>query len=106
MQKLQSRHSADFSRSSLTICFDRDNDDTLTASSGEGFDGRMYGGSGDDELKGGCGDNDLFGGSGDDTLTGGDCSEPNHFDCGPGIDTITNFDAGQGDTKTGDCEHF
>jgi Ca2+-binding RTX toxin-like protein len=184
MQKLQSRHSADFSRSSLTICFDRDNDDTLTASSGEGFDGRMYGGSGDDkiraggevdfdvwggpgndriegssecvldrsfggsgndefqqpgdftragsgndlinffdcggtaygdsgndkinggdagieahggsgddELKGGCGDNDLFGGSGDDTLTGGDCSEPNHFDCGPGIDTITNFDA-------------
>jgi Ca2+-binding RTX toxin-like protein len=88
MQKLQSRHSADFSRSSLTICFDRDNDDTLTASSGEGFDGRMYGGSGDD------------------TLTGDDCSEPNHFDCGPGIDTITNFDAGQGDTKTGDCEHF
>jgi Ca2+-binding RTX toxin-like protein len=66
----------------------------------------MYGASGNDELRGGCGDNDLFGGKGDDTLIGGDCGESNHFVCGPGIDTITNFDAGQGDTKTGDCENF
>jgi hypothetical protein len=28
------------------------------------------------------------------------------FDCGPGKDTITEFDAAEGDTKTADCENF
>jgi hypothetical protein len=28
------------------------------------------------------------------------------FDCGPGKDTITDFDAAEGDTKTADCENF
>jgi hypothetical protein len=33
-------------------------------------------------------------------------NDADSFDCGPGRDTITDFDAGEGDTKTGDCENF
>jgi hypothetical protein len=28
------------------------------------------------------------------------------FSCGSGADTITNFNAAEGDTKTADCENF
>lgn len=56
-------------------------------------------------MRGGDGENELFGDRGNDRLTGTD-GEADSFDCGPGRDTITNFDAGEGDTKTGDCENF
>ena len=46
----------------------------------------------------------LFGESGDDTLTGDGGSDA--FSCGSGIDTITDFNADEGDTKTADCENF
>jgi Ca2+-binding RTX toxin-like protein len=83
-----------------------------------------YGDGGNDEIRGGDsrvelhggGDNDklrgsdsgdaekLFGDDGDDTLTGG--AGATFFSCGPGTDTITNFDPAKGDTKTADCENF
>ena len=31
---------------------------------------------------------------------------PDAFSCGSGIDTITDFNADEGDTKTADCENF
>ncbi|MFL6480382.1 MAG: hypothetical protein ACJ70S_04650, partial [Nitrososphaera sp.] len=71
---------------------------------GNDGDDRINGGDAGIEAHGGDGDNDLFGDSGNDKLTGGENGE-NHFDCGSGDDTITNFDPGT-DTKTSDCEHF
>jgi Ca2+-binding RTX toxin-like protein len=66
----------------------------------------LHGGGGDDKLVGGfdSGNDELFGDKGDDTLTGRDGADS--FDCGPGTDTITDFDAAEGDTKTSDCENF
>jgi Ca2+-binding RTX toxin-like protein len=64
----------------------------------------LHGGSGDDILSATDGEDDLFGDDGDDTLTGG--SNADSFSCGPGIDTITDFNAAEGDTKTADCENF
>jgi Ca2+-binding RTX toxin-like protein len=66
----------------------------------------LHDGSGNDKLVGGFDDSedDLFGDSGDDTLIGRDGADS--FDCGPGRDTITDFDAAEGDTKTADCEDF
>ena len=64
-----------------------------------------HGGTGDDELEGGEGENELFGDSGDDTLTGSSYYA-DFFSCGAGTDTITDFDAAEGDTKTTDCERF
>jgi hypothetical protein len=29
-----------------------------------------------------------------------------YFDCGPGIDSITDFNTAEGDTKTADCENL
>jgi Ca2+-binding RTX toxin-like protein len=55
-------------------------------------------------LVGGDGENDLFGDKGDDTLTGG--SDADSFSCGPGTDTITDFNEAEGDTKTADCENL
>jgi Ca2+-binding RTX toxin-like protein len=46
----------------------------------------------------------LFGDRGRDTLTGDEGADS--FNCGPGIDTITDFNAAEGDTKTADCENF
>ena len=56
------------------------------------------------KLVGGDGENDLFGDKGDDTLTGG--SDADSFSCGPGTDTITDFNEAEGDTKTADCENL
>ena len=56
-------------------------------------------------LVGGDGENDLFGDKGDDTLTGRE-GEADSFDCGPGTDTITDFNEAEGDTKTADCENL
>lgn len=46
----------------------------------------------------------AFGEGDNDTLIGD--SGANFFSCGSGIDTITNFNAAEGDTKTADCENF
>jgi Ca2+-binding RTX toxin-like protein len=69
----------------------------------------LHGGSGDDTLKGvGGEDDDLFGDGDDDTLTGDGFfgGGTDFFSCGTGIDTITDFNAAEGDTKTADCENF
>ncbi|HJU34132.1 MAG TPA: hypothetical protein VJ695_03325 [Nitrososphaera sp.] len=50
------------------------------------------------------GDIELIGDRRDDMLTGR--SEPDSFDCGPGADTITDFNVSEGDTKTESCENF
>ena len=49
-------------------------------------------------------DDEFFGDKGDDTLTGRGGADS--FDCGPGKDTINDFDAAEGDTITADCENF
>jgi hypothetical protein len=51
----------------------------------------------------------LFGDDDDDTLTGDDSffgEGADFFSCGAGTDTITDFNAAEGDTKTADCENF
>jgi Ca2+-binding RTX toxin-like protein len=47
------------------------------------------------------GNDKLYGGTGDDTLTGG--GGPDYFDCGQGLDTITDFNSAE-DTKSSNCE--
>ncbi|HJU33522.1 MAG TPA: hypothetical protein VJ695_00215, partial [Nitrososphaera sp.] len=80
---------------------DRGNDKIVAGDTGI----EAHGGSEDDMLIGNEGDsNRLFGDDGNDRLTGGTSTDS--FDCGPGIDTITNFNAAEGDTKTADCENF
>lgn len=67
-------------------------------------DTELHGGSGDDEVIGESNNDLLFGDRGRDTLTGDEGADS--FNCGPGIDTITDFNAAEGDTKTADCENF
>jgi Ca2+-binding RTX toxin-like protein len=64
----------------------------------------LHGGSGDDKLKANIGGDKLFGEGDDDTLTSGD--GPTFFSCGSGLDTLTDFNPAEGDTKTADCENF
>jgi Ca2+-binding RTX toxin-like protein len=64
----------------------------------------LHGGSGDDKLEAREGGDKLFGEYDDHTLTGGNGAT--FFSCGPGIDTIIDFNASEGDTKTADCENF
>jgi Ca2+-binding RTX toxin-like protein len=64
----------------------------------------LHGGSEDDIVDGADGDDELFGDDGDDTLEGEGGAD--RFICGPGTDTITDFNAAEGDTKTADCENF
>jgi Ca2+-binding RTX toxin-like protein len=59
---------------------------------------------GNDNVMGGRGNDNLSGGSGSDTLSGGPGAD--RFDCGDGIDTITDFNAAQGDIKSANCENF
>lgn len=55
-----------------------------------------YGDKGEDTL--------VNSGSDITTYIGGEGAD--HFVCGDGIDTITDFNAAEGDTKTADCENF
>jgi Ca2+-binding RTX toxin-like protein len=64
----------------------------------------LHGGSEDDIVDGAGDDDELFGDDGDDTLEGEEGAD--FFSCGTGIDTITDFNAAEGDTKTADCENF
>jgi hypothetical protein len=71
---------------------------------GKRGDDVLIGGQDNDIIVGGDGDDQLFGDIGDDTLEGD--AGANTFHCGLGVDTITDFNPGQGDTKSDDCEIF
>jgi bacillolysin len=77
------------------VCGGNGND---TISGGDGND-VLDGGRGDDVLNGQAGNDKLFGNAGRDTLTGG--TDADSFSGGSGTDTATDFNAGQGDTRTG-----
>ena len=68
----------------------------------------LYGNSGNDFLSGNTGSDTLIGGAGDDIMRGRNAlvseAEPDSFECGKGTDTIDDFNANEGDTKTLDCE--
>ena len=68
-----------------------------TINAGLGND-TIDGGNGNDTLIGGDGDDLIIGGNGNDTMTGGIGAD--FFDGGGGTDTVTDFNPGQGDTKT------
>jgi Ca2+-binding RTX toxin-like protein len=96
------------------IIFGGNGDDTINAGAGNDLicggngggtinaglgDDTVDGGNGNDILIGGDGNDHLIGGNGNDTMTGG--SGADSFDGGGGTDTVTDFNPGQGDTKTG-----
>jgi hypothetical protein len=96
------------------MIFGGNGDDTINAGAGNDLvcggngggtingglgDDTLDGGNGNDTLIGGDGNDHLFGGNGNDTMTGGIGADS--FDGGGGTDTVTDFNPGQGDTKTG-----
>ncbi|HSA72795.1 MAG TPA: hypothetical protein VLD84_02470 [Nitrososphaeraceae archaeon] len=98
------------------VIYGNDGDDTIQG--GEGTDS-IFGNDGDDVLFGdsgtniifGAGGNTLFGGKGDDRLFGGSDNDvldggpgKDFFDCNEGVDTVTDFDEGEGDTANANCE--
>ncbi|RUQ63973.1 calcium-binding protein [Azospirillum doebereinerae] len=64
---------------------------------GNGLDNWLAGNVGNDTLDGGAGNDTLLGGLGNDVLTGGSGADLFAFASGDGLDTITDFDAAQGD---------
>jgi Ca2+-binding RTX toxin-like protein len=62
---------------------------------GDAGNDRLIGGKANDVLSGGAGNDILSGGKGNDTLTGGAGKDIFHFTPGDGVDTITDFTAGQ-----------
>jgi Ca2+-binding RTX toxin-like protein len=68
----------------------------------------IYGKAGNDFLAGNTGSDTLISGEGDDILRGRNAftaeAEPDSFNCGKGTDTIDDFNSGEGDRKTNDCE--
>ena len=82
-----------------------------TLNGGDGGNDHLNGGVGNDRLFGEgdvseeeAGEDMLIGGPGDDTLYGG--QKGDFFNCGPDNDTISDFNQGEGDKKTNDCENF
>ncbi|ABD53983.1 Hint domain-containing protein [Jannaschia sp. CCS1] len=74
--------------------------DTLSGGAGEDT---LLGGAGDDDLDGGADNDTLKGGTGNDSLTGGDGDDTFVYNVGDGLDTITDFNAGNsGDLGDGD----
>ena len=69
-------------------------DDYLKAGSGDDY---LDGDIGEDTLHGNAGNDTLIGGAGDDTLTGGTDADIFIFNKTNGTDTITDFDASEGD---------
>ena len=69
---------------------------------GENGDDVLFGGVDDDYLVGGNGNDALYGEAGNDVLQGGPGAD--YFDCGDGLDMIIDFNAGQGDTHSNNCE--
>ncbi|MGA1858224.1 calcium-binding protein [Azospirillum sp. 11R-A] len=64
---------------------------------GNGLDNWLVGNAGNDTLDGGAGNDTLLGGLGNDVLTGGSGADLFAFVSGDSQDTITDFDAAQGD---------
>jgi len=68
----------------------------------------VYGNTGNDFIAGNSGSDTLLGGAGSDILRGGNAltseAEPDSFNCGPGKDTIDDFNGEEGDEKSSDCE--
>lgn len=64
---------------------------------GNGLGNWLAGNIGNDTLNGGAGNDTLLGGLGNDVLTGGSGADLFAFLSGDGQDTITDFDASQGD---------
>jgi|SRR5829696_6348059 len=90
-------------RDCLGVAFgDSGNDELRASAEYSGYE--LHGGSGDDKVIGESNNDILFGDRDDDTLTGRDGADS--FSCGTGIDTITDYNAAEGDTKTADCESF
>jgi len=67
-----------------------------TVDGGDGND-TVFGGQGNDLVQGGSGNDQISGDLGDDTLTGGAGADIFLFRQGSGHDTITDFNAGEGD---------
>jgi hypothetical protein len=74
----------------------RAGDDLICARDGND---EIEGGPGNDRIFGEGGNDDMSGGRGNDTMTGGPGADK--FRGGTGTDTATDFNAGEGDTKTG-----
>jgi len=64
----------------------------------------LAGGIDDDYLVGEAGNDKLYGDVGDDILIGGPGAD--YFDCGDGIDVITDFNLDEGDDNAGNCEEI
>ncbi|HYQ82489.1 MAG TPA: hypothetical protein VEP28_00465, partial [Rubrobacter sp.] len=78
------------------MIFARKGNDTA---SGQGANDLLCGGNGKDSLSGGEGDDTLRGGDNNDRLTGGLGAD--HFGGGSGTDTAIDFNAAEGDTRSG-----
>ncbi|WP_206019892.1 DUF4214 domain-containing protein [Pseudomaricurvus alkylphenolicus] len=80
-------------------------DDTLLGGEGEDFldggsgDDLLEGNGDDDQLDGGSGNDTLVGGAGDDILTGDGDDDRFVFTPGDGMDTITDFSAGESSSQ-------
>jgi Ca2+-binding RTX toxin-like protein len=84
-------------------------DDIINGGSGDDFD--LNGGEGNDRISGGGGNDDLFGENGNDRLSGDAGHDrmfggpgADEFACGGGVDAVMDFNAEEGDTKSGNCE--
>jgi hypothetical protein len=84
-------------------------DDIIYGGSGDDFD--LNGGDGNDIISGGGGNDDLFGENDNDRLSGGGGHDrmfggpgADEFACGGGVDAVMDFNAEEGDTKSGNCE--
>jgi hypothetical protein len=84
-------------------------DDIIDGGSGDDFD--LFGGEGNDRISGGGGNDDLFGEDGNDRLSGDAGHDrmfggpgADEFACGGGVDAVMDFNAEEGDTKSGNCE--
>jgi RTX calcium-binding nonapeptide repeat (4 copies) len=84
-------------------------DDIIDGGSGDDFD--LFGGEGNDRVSGGGGNDDLFGENGNDRLSGDAGHDrmfggpgADEFACGGGVDPVMDFNAEEGDTKSGNCE--
>ena len=82
------------------LCGDVGNDKIY----GEDGADKLLGFDGNDEIHGGAGNDNVRGGAGNDVLYGE--AGKDRFECGPGTDTIIDFNGSEGDTKTSDCEIF
>ena len=84
-------------------------DDIIDGGSGNDFD--LFGGDGNDRISGSGGNDDLFGENGNDRLSGDAGNDrmvggagADEFACGGGVDAVMDFNAEEGDTKSGNCE--